>query len=214
MSLGAAMSVVAARWRAGFHPAALLLAWLAFAVALQFLSLPFLAGVLAASACWAAWAAADNALVMLHRARWLLVSITLLYLFATPGVYLPGLAGKVGMTHEGVSLGKEQLTRLAAMLLGLALVFRMLGTQGMLNGLYWLLRPFSWGKMTVVRLTLTLEFAKRPSALGWRDSLLSLAEPDDTPEERLAVVHRRFRCRDYLLVGASYSPVLWLAMRP
>lgn len=151
---------------------------------------------------------------MLRRARWLLASIALLYLFATPGVYLPGLAGKIGMTHEGIILGAEQLARLAALLLGLAIVVRMLGTQGMLGGLYWLLRPFSWGKTTVVRLTLTLEFAKRPSALGWRDSLLALAEPDEFPEERLALVHRQFRCSDYLFVAASFSPLLWLTMRP
>ena len=152
-----------------FHPASLLLTWAGFAIGLQWCRLTWLLPLLLMTFVLAIWWAARRSRQLLWRTRWLLLSLLLLFLFATPGEYLPGLAGQLGMTREGLGLAGEQISRLLILLLSLALLHERLGNQGLMTGLYWLLQPFAWRDMTVVRLMLVLEYVEHKSSLSaWR----------------------------------------------
>jgi hypothetical protein len=73
------------------------------------------------------------------------------------------------MTREGLEQGAEQIGRLLILLLSLSLLHERLGNQGLMTGLYWLLKLFSWRDVTVVRLMLVLEYVEEKSSVSaWR----------------------------------------------
>lgn len=195
-----------------WHPASLLLAWLGLAIALQWLSLALLAGLVAVSLALMSFFAAERGRKLLGRSRWLLLSLTVLFLFLTPGEFLPGFWGKLGLTYEGLLQAGEQLGRLLAMLASLALLHQQVGTRGLLAGLYWLLGPFPWGETTVVRLMLVLEFAEQKQAAGWRDWLAAERKHADSPDksDHYALAMPAFRKRDGLLLGGLLAALLGL----
>jgi energy-coupling factor transport system permease protein len=164
-----------------WHPASLLLAWLGFALALQWVSLPWQLALAAVSIVLAGILATKRCLGLLKRSRWLLLSLCVLFLFVTPGAYLPGIWGRIGLTYEGLHQGGEQLSRLLAMLSSLALLHERIGTRGLLAAFYWWLGPFAWRKTTVVRLMLVLEFVEQRRKLGWREWLVPEEGNDERP---------------------------------
>lgn len=152
-----------------FHPASLLLFWAGYALALQWCRWMWLVPLLFITSSLALWLATHRSRQLLWRTRWLLLSLLLLFLFATPGEYLPGLVGQMGVTYEGGTQGGEQIARLLILLLSLALLHEHLGNQGLMTGLYWLLQPFAWRDVTVVRLMLVLEYVEQKSSVAaWR----------------------------------------------
>lgn len=154
-----------------WHPATLLVVWISFALLLQAASPRLLFALFTVSLVLSAVCAAARSFRLLRRSRWLLLSIALLFLFFSPGEYLPGLPGQLGMTYEGIERTGEQLGRLLAILLSLALLHEHIGTPGLLAGLYRLLGPFSWRDTTVVRLMLVLEFVDEKREISWREWL-------------------------------------------
>lgn len=194
-----------------FHPATLLLAWLVFTLSLQWLDVFWLIAVGALCVVLALTLARERTRGLLRRSRWLLLSLAVLYFFATPGEYLPGFAGALGLTHEGLRQAAEQIVRLLAMLASLALLHRQLGTPGLLAGLHWLLWPFAWREKTVVRLMLVLEMVERRRAISWREWLAPA--DDEMPElpARLTLSMPRFHAADaglLLLLAATLTVVL------
>lgn len=179
-----------------FHPATLLLAWLVFALGLQWLGVFWLIAVAAICVTLALALAPKRTRALLWRSRWLLLSLAILYFFATPGEYLPGLAGTLGLTYEGARLGAEQMGRLLAMLASLALLHRQLGTSGVLAGLHCLLQPFAWCEKTVVRLMLVLETVERRRAIPWREWLTPAAHEEAELPARLTLSMPRFHAAD------------------
>lgn len=165
------------------HPASLLLAWFGFAIVLQGLPDVWLASAVLVSLMATAVCAARRGMNLLRRSRWLLLSFLILYLFATPGEYLPGFWGDIGLTREGVQQGVEQIGRFLALLASLALVHHLAGTQGLLAGLYWWLRPIPWSEPTVVRLSLVLEMVEQQHKINWREWLTPVQTKSDLPEQ-------------------------------
>lgn len=185
------------------HPASLLLAWLGFAVALQCLPHVWLFAAAVASLAMTAAFAARRGFNLLRRSRWLLLSLAVLYLFATPGEYLPGFWGDIGLTREGVQQGGEQIGRLLALLASLALVHQLAGTQGLLAGLYWWLKPLPWRESTVVRLMLVLEMIEQQRKVSWREWLVPTQTADGLPEQSDYRLSMPAMClRDKLLMAA------------
>lgn len=155
-----------------FHPVTALLAWGAVVIILQSLSLADLG--------WAAvvllplpllWARQRTA-VLTRRARWLLLSIAVMFALATPGERLPGTVGDLGVTYDGLALAAEHLLRLTLLLATLALLHERLGTTGMMSAFHWLLAPLvAWQTLReriVVRLMLILEYVETAPAGNWR----------------------------------------------
>lgn len=193
-----------------WHPASLLLTWLGFALALQWVSLSWLMFLAVASLIFSLAGARQRSRNLLRRSRWLLLSLLVLFLFATPGEFLPGIWGQLGFTYEGLEQAAEQLGRLLAMLSSLALLHQRLGTQGLLVGFHWLLAPFPWRRATVVRLLLVLEFVERKSRLGWREWLLPENEHVSAPDA-YTLAMPPLHGRDRLLIASLLTGFLvWM----
>lgn len=157
------------------HPATLLIAWVGLAVALQALSLAGLVAVSVFLLPLAAWRARRRAFRLLARARWLFISLALLFAFGTPGQPLEDITGA---TVEGARMAGEHCLRLLLLLASLAFLHEILGTSGLMKGFYVLLWPVLGEKLrdrTVVRLMLVLDYAETPK--DWR-AWLSEGEAD------------------------------------
>lgn len=195
-----------------WHPASLLLYWFGLVLVLQQLSLFPLAVLTLACLGLAMVHAPERCRSLLWRSRWLLVSLAILFLFVTPGEYLSGVWGDIGLTYEGLRQYGEYLGRLLSMLASLALLHERLGTPGLLAGFYWLLKPLPGRQTTVVRLLLVLEFVEQKRQTNWREWLAP--EPADTilPEGyRLAMP--AFQLRDKIAIALLPLMVFVLAFR-
>jgi hypothetical protein len=121
--------------------------------------------------------------LLVRRARWLLLSIALLFALATPGQRLPGALGDFGITQDGLLMAAEHVLRLLLLLASLAALHERLGTEGMMGGLYWLLAPIArWHALReriVVRLMLVLDHVEDTPGATWREWLSrDLGGPD------------------------------------
>jgi hypothetical protein len=184
-----------------WHPATLLVSWIGFALILQAAAPRLLFGLVVLCLLLGAAFAPARSLRLLRRSRWLLLSIGILFLFFTPGEYLPGFAGRMGLTYEGVAHTGEQLGRLLAILVSLALLHERIGTQGLLAGLYSLLGPFSWREASVVRLMLVLEFVEEKRETSWREWLAQGPHMDSDTRDKFTLAVPRLRLRDMAVMG-------------
>jgi hypothetical protein len=191
-----------------FHPAALLLAWTGFALSLQWAGIATVLAAAFLSLAAALHFAPARCRNLLYRSRWLLLSLAALFVFFTPGEYLEGAAGSIGVTWEGLILGGEHLGRLLALLASLALLHEHVGTQGLLAGLHTLLAPFPWRETTVVRLMLVLEHVERRPSGNWREWLTD-ETAGDGEMAALSLSQQKFRARDLVLVGLLLLGLLW-----
>lgn len=184
------------------HPATLLCAWGALIALLQPLPATVLAWIAAALLVPALLFARRRTLTLLRRTRWLFLSIVLLFALATPGQRLPGLAGDMGLTVDGVTLAAEHALLLLALLASLAVVHERLGTLGMMAGLYWLLAPIArWRALReriVVRLLLVLDHVENAPSATWRQWLNQDIECPD----RLSLAIGSLRPADWIALGA------------
>lgn len=184
-----------------FHPATLLLAWAGCALCAPLLPL-WTALAAAALATVAALAfAAQRTRRLIRRARWLLLSLFLLFAFATPGVLLAGWPGRLGITEDGLVAAGEHLARLLLLLVTLALVHERLGNRGLLSGLYCLMRPLagvaSFRDRAVVRLMLVVDFVEAGVPGGWRRWL----EPADDGPDSLTLDRQPMRPPDWCVLA-------------
>lgn len=193
-----------------FHPATLLLFWGGLVLFLQTLQTAGLA--LAASAVlplsiMLAW---PRTWTLIRRARWLLLSIAVLFTLATPGERLPGLTGEFGVTYDGLLIAAEHVLRLIVLLSTLAILHERLGNDGLIAGLHWLLGPLaSWRELQeriVVRLMLVLDYVETEPRAGWRGWLVV---GDVSGPERISLNSGRVRCQDWVVLGLLASLAVW-----
>lgn len=193
------------------HPAALLVFWSGFALFLQWTPLGLSMWLGALCLLLSLAFAPRRSWSLLRRTRWLLLSLALLFVFFTPGEYLPGIPGSLGITHEGLEHAGGHLSRLLALLSSLALLHEGIGTRGLLSGLYWLLGPFGHRReATVVRLMLVLDYVEQKEKIAWREWLA----PGDGPpvtQESLSLARAPLRPVDKMLIGGVLAALLgWL----
>ncbi|MBI5753456.1 MAG: hypothetical protein HZA59_15125 [Hydrogenophilales bacterium] len=140
----------------------MLLAWVAFAVAIPWLDVPVL-GMASALLVLGVWMGGVTACWRLvRRTRVLLIALVVLYAFATPGA--PLLAAWEAPTQEGLLAGALQAWRLLLMIAALALLLVRLSREQLLAGIYGLLAPAKPLGLPLeriaVRLWLTLHYAE------------------------------------------------------
>lgn len=194
-----------------WHPAALLVTWIGFAFFLQWLPWLWLCLLATLSLLLAYLHAGARCRKLLWRSRWLLASLGILFLFFTPGEYLPGFVGRTGVTYEGLEQAAIHTSLLLAMLASLALLHEHAGTQGLLAGIYSLLHPLAGSRRTVVRLMLVLEFVEKRELAGWREWLVT--EGDEAQDVSISLQVPQLRLRDRFLIGViGFSMLGWLAM--
>ena len=182
------------------HPAALLALWVGFAILLQPLFVVGLAVATSVMLPLALFGAGETTRKLLFRTRWLLLTIVVLFAFATPGERLPGSLGETGITWDGIHQGAEHVMRLVLLLAALALLHKRLGTDGIIAGLHWLLAPLArWRDLRqriVVRLMLILDHVENTAPGSWRGWLM---ESDTAGVDRLTLSVRPTKLRDWLV---------------
>ncbi len=200
------------------HPATRILLWVLFAAAVAVTDWRGLA-VAGALLAVALGVLGDRTCVaMLRRARWLLLSLLLIYALATPG---PELAvGEVPLlvSREGLETGLLQASRLVAVIASLALLLALTPVPQLVSGIHAILSPLrSVGvqpERAAVRLSLTLDYARalgRPKGKSWRDALVTALEPDGDPPSVVVIQRSPFTWHDCaaLAAGAAVLVVAW-----
>jgi hypothetical protein len=191
------------------HPATLLLAWGCLVVLLQTLSVTALAWAALLLLPLALLQARHRTLMMLRRARWLLLSIAVLFTLATPGERLPGATGDLGVTYDGLLMAAEHVLRLTLLLSSLAMLHQHLGNDGLIAGLHWLLAPLAGSRelreRIVVRLMLVLDYVETEPRGGWRGWLSG----ETSGPERLSLVTGRIGYLDWIVLALLTAAALW-----
>lgn len=207
------------------HPATKIALWLGFALAAQgigFFALALVTPLLVMALIMAH--ALSSALLMLRRARWLLLPLLLIYAYATPGPALFPALGAISPSLGGLHGGALQAWRLVLLLLGLALLLWSCPRESLLSGLYALLRPFrAMGldpERIAVRLWLTLHYAQgqtRQNMQGWRGALGSALDPVPGAATEVKLALFTFTWRDtavIALAALATGLVLWPGSMP
>lgn len=192
------------------HPATRILLWVLLAVACGAMGWMGLtvASVLVAAAL-AGWR--DRAcLAMLRRARWLLLSLLLVYGFATSGPPLSIGAISLPLSRPGLEAGLLQAWRLVLMIAGLALLLALTSRPEMIGGIHAILSPLRAIGLdpdrAAVRLSLTLDYARalgRPRGKSWRQVLVDALEPDADPPSRVVIQRGPYSWRDSAAIAAA-----------
>lgn len=178
-----------------WHPASLLIFWGGFAVWLQCLPWHGLLPVAAASCLLALLQAPERSRRLLWKSRWLLLSLAVLFVFFTPGEFVGGVAGWLGVTFDGLHLAAGHLSLIVAMLTSLAWLHQHLGTAGLLAGLYGLLGCYAGRDKTIVRLMLVLDFVEKKQEVSWHD-WLAAARDQTQCDDALRFMFRPLQLHD------------------
>ncbi|HEY3327737.1 MAG TPA: hypothetical protein VGK14_11295 [Novimethylophilus sp.] len=192
------------------HPLVRIVCLIAFAVALQLMQWRLLATACILLPVLLVWRGASVFLVLIRRARWLLLSILLIYAFATPGEYLHGFPDYAAPTYEGLRIGVIQMARLAAMLAALSLLLATSSREDIMVGVYLLLQPLRVLKLAPerfsARLWLTLHYVEtmpkgvllRLRQHGWR--LEDILQEDVERPDVVLMRFPKFNWHDALVV--------------
>lgn len=132
-------------------------------------------------------------ITLLKRLRWIMLSLLLIYGYATPGsaawqVTEWPLLAQFSPTLEGLITGFLQLARIVTMLAALAILAGLLSQQQLMSGLYYLIYPLRYVGLSpeklVMRLALTMQYAEaalldtaRKTTQNWRASLGQITTP-------------------------------------
>ena len=196
------------------HPATVLGLWLAFVIALPMMeSAALMLATLPLAVSLGRLAVRRRFLDLLRRARLLLLVLILAHAWTTPGEPL----GPHLPTEEGLYGAFMHAVRLLLMLASLAWVLARLGPEGLLGGLYLLLRPFRRVGLPlerfVVRLTLVLAGgAPPPVSLQPQTLLAQLQQPPLAAPAEVVVDLPPFGWRDGVAgVAAGLFLLLLLA---
>lgn len=202
------------------NPTVRIISLIAFAAMLQsmpLLSLAIFSGILLLMVILIQ--AADFWL-LLRRARWLLISVVLIFAYATPGEYINGLPESLAPTFEGLHAGGIQALRLVVMLAALSVLLATTDRAEIMAGIYQLSLPLSILKISperfAARLWLTLHYVEHLPPV--RLSTLSESHWDiDAPRlphaapEIINMQFPRWRRRDILVL--LMLPLLWWCTR-
>ncbi len=201
------------------HPAALLLVWLLLAVCIQFLPPAplLLAGGPLVVVAWRLSAA--RLIQLLRRTRWIMLSLLLIYGYATPGAAVWEALSAWGPTLEGLQDGFVQLCRLVLSLAALSVVLSLLSRAQLVGGLYVLAYPLRLLGVSrerfAVRLGLTLHYAEsamRDMSADWRGRIECMLAPAPVEPHCIEIHAAPFTRRDGLLVAAAAVALAWVLL--
>lgn len=165
---------------------------------------------------------------LLRRARWLLLSLALLFCFATPGLSLPTPYSSLGLTWEGLEMAATHALRLSLLLALLAALQERLSIPALVSGLYQLLAPLGQHPLRhrfAIRLLLVLDYLEQGNLrFNWREGLNSLRLPSSaetstetstnataSPAATLQLQLTPLQWRDYLLILLVFTGLSVLA---
>lgn len=166
------------------HPATKILLWICLAAVLPWLAPLQLLACSLALVVSLQLTGATEFWKLLRRSRWLLLSLLLIYAFATPGNPLLSALGLFSPSREGLHSGALQAWRLVLLLSALALLLAATPRDQLLGGIYVLLRPLRPlhvnPEAVAARIWLTLHYAEQGGGHGqgpWHRRLQQALEP-------------------------------------
>lgn len=194
------------------HPAHRLGCWLLLVISVQFLS---------------GWALLSSLMLvpvlgvdarrrwfrLLHRSRWLMLSLLLILAWGGAGEPLWHDAWVVSPTVEGIFDGLNQVGRLSLVLASVAVLLATTTIPDLMSGTRTLLSPLRAVGVNidpfVVRLALALHYADELPASGWRGLLVPVSAPGPLTV-RLEV--RPVRASDWGLLGVVAAIAAWVVL--
>ena len=198
------------------HPAARILLWCGWAVAVE-VAAPSLLIFLAVAAATAFLFAPVRIqlLRLLRRARWLLAVLLLSYAYAIPGDALWPALGWASPGLVGVQQGVLRITRLVLMLAGLSVLLATTARPRLIYGLYvlaWPLTGFGFDRRAfAVRLGLTLDAVEQaPRPARWLDALRE-PQPDEETPVTYTLYAERWQGRDSAVILAGLL-LMWVVL--
>lgn len=146
------------------HPMVRIVCLIVFGVALQLMRWPVLLACSLLMTSILYCCGGSLFMVLARRARWLLLSILMVYAYATPGEYLSGIPDAIAPTYEGIVSGLLQSWRLLAMLAALSILLEKTGRENFMVGVYQLMQPLRILGLSpdrfAVRIWLTLHYVE------------------------------------------------------
>ena len=198
------------------HPAARILLWFGWAVAVEVATQsPLIILAVATATAFLFAPFRIQFLRLLRRTRWLLAVLLLTYAYALPGTALwPDLAW-ASPSMEGLQQGALRTGRLALMLAGLALLLATTSRPRLIFGLYVLAKPLtSLGfdrRAFAVRLGLTLDYVERaPKPANWMEALRA-PQPEEATPDTYTLEAERWQSRDSIVILAGLL-LLWIVL--
>lgn len=207
---------------ASIHPAARLSLWLLVLLLVQRLSGGLLVGAVPLVLLALFFASGRRALQrgrrLVWRARWLLLTLVLIFAWGVPGESVWDGGGAIfSPTHEGVREGIEHLARLLLTLLLVAGLLESMPSEQLLAAIHLFLGPLRCARVDtergLVRLMLVLRQLEAPPVADWRSLLRDGGEGAVSPEHLEIVVPPLCLADRALILGAVLMlPVtFWLA---
>lgn len=193
------------------HPTARILMWVFLAVSLSWFDVPALLCVSAVLLAGLMAFGSGVFIRLLRRARFLLVSLIVIYALSFPGrLLLPGL-GAWSPTQEGLHMGLLQAWKLFLLLAGLGVLHARCGRECLLTGLLGFLWPLRRlgidAGRAASRMALTLEYAEdaaRWTRQEWKRLLTDEADLAGAPETMVMSVQlASLRMADFVLLALS-----------
>ncbi|MBU1222399.1 MAG: hypothetical protein KKA22_04480 [Gammaproteobacteria bacterium] len=198
------------------HPAARILLWCGWAVAVERAALSPLIILAVASATAFLFAPVRLQLLrLLRRTRWLLAVLLLTYAYILPGTAVWPALDWASPSVEGLQQGALRTARLVLMLAGLALLLAYTSRPRFIYGLYALAKPLSWlgfdRRAFAVRLGLTLDYVERaPKPAHWLEALRAPL-PDEATPVTYTLEAERWQSRDSAVILAALL-LLWIVL--
>ena len=199
----------------------LIFLWVCLTIAMQSLQALalLLAGVPLLIAAYALSAVRLSGL--LRRTRWIMLSLLLIYAYATPGAAVWAPLAQFSPTQEGLIDGLLQLCRLAFALAGLAILLCLLSQQQLIGGLYTLAYPLRYFGLSreriAVRLALTLHYAETAildTSANWRSGIEQMLAAEgasaEVKQDSIELHTPPFTLRDGLLLVMAGALLAWV----
>lgn len=203
------------------HPTLRIFAFILLAVALQFMNMLCLATIGCVVLVVALIRYPLPLRKMLHRSRWLLLTMTLLYAFTTPGEYVVAWPFAPAPTYEGLQMGAHQAGRLIAMLAGLVLLLESTTRDSLMAGIYPAMQPLRLLGLSPERLTarlwLTMHYieedsAKQPKGRGLDWGGFRGVSTEQAGIETIRIILPRLNWADWLFLALVAAAIIgWLA---
>ncbi|MBI3902038.1 MAG: hypothetical protein HY306_03715 [Nitrosomonadales bacterium] len=201
------------------HPTVQILLWLCLTVALQALHATALLSICTLLTAVALIFSSTRFYILLRRTRWVMLSLLLIYAYATPGEAVFTQWGTFSPTDEGLLDGLLQLGRLLCALAALSILLTRLNQQQLIAGLYALAYPLRFFGLSreriAVRLALTLRYADSAmlnTASDWHSSMENMLAPVEAKRDSIELHAAPITLRDALLLALTACASLALML--
>ena len=201
------------------HAATKILLWILLALVLQWLPYPALGLMSAILLVLMLYHKAHGFFLLLRRTRWLMISLFLIYGFASPGDPVLPLLGIFSPSVQGLQAGLLQVWRLLMLLAGLAVLFATTARETLLAGLYVIMKPFNVlgvnAEKIALRVWLTLNYAQQLGRMNKPLKWNSLSDSlDNIPngENKIQFEVTAFQRKDMIILLLSLILGGWMLL--